>query len=263
MARAVILADADNTLWDTDALFATAQSQLLEAVEQIAGVRAAVPEDQRLGWLRSYDQAIAVLDHRHLRYPPAFLVRSLAMALTGASPAQASAAVVRGVSAGKLAESCVDAIVQGFSTSLSSTPDLLPGVREGLEEAAQLDFEVWILSEGSADRQRSRIVSHGLEDLVRGIAEATKNAEQFARQRRRFAPQPIYVIGDQPDRDIAPAHEAGCCTVLVPSRFKPEWHTGIPSVADQVEETFDRAVKWVDWDLSGNSSTASERANVG
>jgi putative hydrolase of the HAD superfamily len=99
--------------------------------------------------------------------------------------------------------------------------------------------------------------------LVRGIAEATKNADQFARQRRRFAPRPVYVIGDQPDRDIAPAHEVGCRTVLVPSRFKPEWHKDMACVADQVEATFDRAVQWVDRDLSRNCSTPSERVDVG
>jgi putative hydrolase of the HAD superfamily len=36
--RAIILADADNTLWDTDAVFAGAQSWLLEAVERATGL---------------------------------------------------------------------------------------------------------------------------------------------------------------------------------------------------------------------------------
>lgn len=250
VGRGVILSDADNTLWDTDALFATAQLQLLQNTERLIDVEAPVDDDQRLEWLRSYDQAIAALDHRHLRYPPVLLVRSLILGLSGLSPSQAASAVVRGVIPEKLEIHKINAILEEFSTRLSSTPSLLPGVKEGLQRAKQLGLEVWILSEGAAHRQRSRVRVRGLAGLVHGIAEVSKNAEQFARQRRRFAPRPVYVIGDQPDRDIIPAHEAGCRTVLVPSRFKPQWHMKPQCVADRVETTFDRAIEWINHDLS-------------
>src|SRR5438874_137351 len=68
----VILADADNTLWDTDAVFAEAQIKLLSVVEQLTGL--SCRNSQRLRYVRSYDQALASRHHLHLRYPPQMLV---------------------------------------------------------------------------------------------------------------------------------------------------------------------------------------------
>jgi putative hydrolase of the HAD superfamily len=134
----------------------------------------------------------------------------------------------------------------------------LPGVREGLEAAEREGIDVWVLTEGAAERQRTRIAAHGLDSLIQGVAEATKNKDQFARHRRRFAPRILYMIGDQPDRDVAPARAAGCRAVLVPSRFRPEWHEpGAWRDADRVCETFDAAVDWVVSDLSSDTSPAA------
>jgi putative hydrolase of the HAD superfamily len=255
MDQAVILADADNTLWDTDAVFADAQSQLLEAIERAAGLTAPANADKRLSWLRRYDQAIATIHHRHLRYPPSLFVRALAMGIAGATPTDAASAVVRGSAMAGLTDQDVDVIVGAFFRAVERVPGILPGVREGLETAGRERIDVWVLTEGPAERQRGRIGSHGLNGLVRGVAEVTKNKEQFARYRQRFAPRIIYVIGDQPDRDIAPARAAGCRAVLVPSRFRPEWHDNAAwSQADYVSETFNAAVDWVVSDIIGNAS---------
>jgi putative hydrolase of the HAD superfamily len=251
MERAVILADADNTLWDTDAVFADAQSRLLEAVERATGLNAPATADERVAWLRSYDEAIATIDHRHLRYPPSFLVRALAMGLAGSAPADAASAAVRGGATAGLTDHGVQAIAEAFLQALERVPEILPGVREGLEAAAREGISVWVLTEGSAERQRARIAAHGLDGLIRGVAEVTKNKEQFSRHQRRFAPRILYVIGDQPDRDVAPARAAGCRAVLVPSRFRPEWHQEAAWCdADNISETFDAAVGWVVSDLS-------------
>lgn len=95
LRQAVILADADNTLWDTDAVFAEAQLRLLEAVERTTGLSAPSGTDDRLAWVRRYDQAIATIHHRRFGYPPPLPVRALAMGLAGAPPADAASAVVR------------------------------------------------------------------------------------------------------------------------------------------------------------------------
>jgi putative hydrolase of the HAD superfamily len=202
--QAVILADADNTLWDTDAVFAVAQSQLLEAVERASGLTVPATSDQRLAWLRGYDQAIARIDHRYLRYPSSLLVRALAMGIAGATAADAASAVVRGDANTGVPSQDVDAIVAAFLQALERVPEILPSVREGLEAAAREGIEVWVLTEGPADRQRARIAAHGLDGLIRGVAEAIKNKEQFARHQRRFAPRMLYVIGDQPDMGPRP-----------------------------------------------------------
>jgi len=251
MNEAVILADADNTLWDTDAVFADAQSRLLERVECATGQTAPVATEQRLAWLRGYDQAIAKVDHRHLRYPPALLVHALALGLAGTAPAEATATVTRGRAPETIADADVEAIVAAYFASVGCVPDLLPGVRQGLETAARKGVDIWVLSEGPAECQRARIATHGLDGLVRGVTEVTKNKEQFARQRRRFEPRIIYVVGDQPDRDIVPARAGGCRAVLVPSRFRPAWQRASAwCEADYVSASFDAAVSWIMLDLT-------------
>lgn len=258
MDQAVILADADNTLWDTDSVFAGAQLQLLEAVEHVIGLTAPAIDNERLAWLRRYDQAIAAIDHRRLRYPPSLLVRAVALGLAASAPIDAATVVVRGGVKGKLNDEEVQEIAATLHQSLECLPEVLPGVREGLAAAKREGVEVWVLTEGSGQRQRARIEAHGLGNLIHGVTEATKNKEQFLRQRRRFAPRILYVIGDQPDRDVAPARVAGCRAVLVPSRFRPEWHDKVAwGSADCVSETFDAAVEWIVSDLSGGASPAS------
>ena len=74
----VLLADADNTLWDTDSVFAEAQLVLLDETERVTRTRCAT--DDRLAFVRAYDQALASRHHLHLKYPPQMLVAALACA---------------------------------------------------------------------------------------------------------------------------------------------------------------------------------------
>ena len=50
---ATVFVDADNTLWDTDQVFADAQLGLLSAVETATGVACQVSD--RLGYVRAID----------------------------------------------------------------------------------------------------------------------------------------------------------------------------------------------------------------
>lgn len=242
-SNAVILADADNTLWDTDALFADAQLSLLQAVNP--RFVASAP-DKALEHVRGYDQAIARIDHRHLRYPPSLLVHALSLGAEGQSAEQAALAVTRSAEGRRAPEALVEETVARYLEMLSRQPALLPGVWEGLSAARAQSVDVWILTEGAAEKQRERAKHLGIATLIKGVSEAAKTREQFERQKRRFAPAQLYVIGDQPDRDIAPAREAGCIAVLVTGRFRPGWISEAEwSAADHVAETFDRAVAWV------------------
>lgn len=83
-----IYTDADNTLWDTNALFMQAQLALLNAAEQFSGARA--PHDNGLEYVRQFDQAIASFHHSRLRYPPALLLRALQEGLKGSSAKDAA-----------------------------------------------------------------------------------------------------------------------------------------------------------------------------
>lgn len=238
----VILADADNTLWDTDNVFADAQLVMLANVDQ-QFLKTARPDP--LAHVRAYDQALAQIDRRHLRYPPVLLVRALALGNLGYDPATAARMAIAQRPSQELASAEEDIVARYFE-ALARVPALLPGVTAGLELARQANLDVWILTEGSADRQRTIAQALGITHLVRGVSEAAKNQDQFDRQRRRFAPSPLVVIGDQPDRDILPAQAVGCTGVLVPSRFRPAWIASSAwSAADHVAERFDLAIDWV------------------
>ena len=78
---AIVFVDADNTLWDTNAVYAEAQLAMLTTVEQCVG-RLLLVQD-RLDWLRAIDQALAERHHAGLRYPPRLLAQATALALTG------------------------------------------------------------------------------------------------------------------------------------------------------------------------------------
>jgi putative hydrolase of the HAD superfamily len=252
-----ILADADNTLWDTDAVYAAAQLDLLMAVQETVGLSApaVAGSSSRLQFLRGYDQALAATDHRGFRYPASLLVRSLVLGLRGLSPDEAAAAAPTG--AGRtLAPDAIERLADRFAHALKKLPALLPTVRDGLRRAAIGGADVWVLTENDADLQRSRVLDHGLDGWIKGLAEVTKTSEQFSRQKRRFAPRTVIVIGDQPDRDVAPAQSAGCLAVLVPGRFRPISRTQAED-SDHVAVNFLEAVEWALAEPQGTGKRAA------
>src|SRR4051812_6345456 len=87
-ANTTVFVDADNTLWDTDTVFAHAQLDLLAAVEDAAGI--SITATDRLAFIRELDQQLAERHHQGLRYPPRLLVRATAFALMGISPPRAA-----------------------------------------------------------------------------------------------------------------------------------------------------------------------------
>lgn len=240
----VLVVDADNTLWDTNEVFARAQLRLLEGTEQATGRICSATD--RLDFVRSYDQEIALKHHLHLKYPPQLLVAAIGAGLCGTAPAIAAELVIRGRPLPhKLSEPGVNNVLAAYTQALTDTPALLPTVREALELARSREMPVFVMTEGKLERQRRSLTVHGLDQLVSSIWEMPKTVAQFERLRQRFTQAEVLVIGDQMDRDIAPAHSAGCKTVLVPGRFKPRWDDKDARVADHVASTLLEAVEWV------------------
>jgi len=239
----VLVVDADNTLWDTNEVFARAQLRLLEGAEQATGRMC--PATDRLDFVRSYDQAIALKHHLHLSYPAQLLVAAIGAGLCGTDPAIAAELVIRGRSLPhKLSEPQVSDVLAAYSQALTDTPTLLSTVREALELARSREVAVFVMTEGKLERQRRSLTMHGLDHLVVSVWEMPKTAAQFERLRQRFTQAEVVVIGDQLDRDIVPAHRAGCKTVLVPGRFRPRWDDQDARVADHVASTLLEAVEW-------------------
>jgi putative hydrolase of the HAD superfamily len=241
----VVLADADNTLWDTDSIFANAQLKLLERVERFTGRTAST--DDRLNFVRSCDQALASRHHLHFRYPIRMLAATLASRLHSELLETAAESALQGrPSAHRLSEDVIDDLIAAYSQELAKVPDLLPTVRAGLELAKCRNLRVFVITEGKLGVQRHVLSHHNLEKFVENVWELTKTVDQFKRLLRRFHPAELVVIGDQIERDIAPAHDAECRTVLVPSRFKPNWRsTRDDSAADCVVSNFLEAIEWI------------------
>lgn len=241
----IVLADADNTLWDTDAIFASAQVSLLTSVENATGK--CFSGNDRLSFVREYDQAIAARHHLHFRYPRGMLARALRAGLECIPPSKAADDIVRGRSLGvELPFEVLDSLVVEFDHALRAEPILLPGVREGLEDAKEKGLATYVLTEGHVRRQNELVDHLALRELVNGVLEVTKNERQFIRLKTRFSPASIYVIGDQIDRDIAPALAAGCAAILVPSRFRPRSKDGnYAANPSHIASDFAHAISWV------------------
>ena len=242
-SRCVLIVDADNTLWDTNEVFARAQLRLLEGTEQAAGRMC--PATDRLDFVRSYDQAIALKHHLHLKYPAQLLVAAIGAGLCGTDPAIAADLVIRGRPLPhKLSEPQVRDVLAAYAQTLTDIPALLPTVREALELARSRNMAVFVMTEGKLERQRRSLTEHGLAQFILSIWEMPKTVAQFERLRQRFIQAEVVVIGDQLDRDIVPAHRAGCRTVFVPGRFKPQWDDKDSQAADHVASTLLEAVQW-------------------
>lgn len=202
-----LFTDADNTLWDTNRVFAEAQLGLLESVEQFSGQRAR--HDDRLAFVRAHDQRIAAKDHRGLKYPPAFLVQALWADLAGKSGAP---------------DDVVASIVADYFTGLSKQADLRPGVKEALPALHARQVEISVVSEGKRERVIEMLAAHGLEAYVARTVTGEKSADMYRRLLKLTDdPGKALCVGDQLDRDVVFAKAAGFRTVYFPGGFTPEW----------------------------------------
>jgi putative hydrolase of the HAD superfamily len=220
--RTAIFMDADNTLWETDSVFSHAQLALLAAVESATGI--AVSDADRLAFLREIDQAIAFRHHAGLRYPPQLLVRATELALSGMKADEAARAAWRGGKDYHLSDGEVVTIEQRFMSDLAATPQPRPGTEEGLNRLEQLGYLLLIVTEGPKANVERIVERLELARFFDRIIEGRKTPELYQRVlslTRALAP--AYMIGDQLDRDIKPAKDAGLSTIYFPGGFRPRW----------------------------------------
>lgn len=244
MDQRIILSDADNTLWDTDAVFAGAQLELLTEVETVVQVKCG--ETDRLNFVRRYDQELATQHHLHFRYPPIMLVFALSNGLTGMDARTAATAAISGSLAKLMSIPRAEGVVSHYQTFLNHSPSLLPGVVRGLQLAEKLGFPLYVITEGKVEKQRQLLDRYNLSKMIRGVFEISKSTAGFERLKQRFASFQIFVIGDQPDRDITPARIVGLTTVAIPSRFRPAWNReGEWADATYVASDYYEAVNWI------------------
>lgn len=243
MPPATLFTDADNTLWDTDGVFAAAQLALLDAVEAATGSDAA--RGDRLAFVRALDQDIAERHHAGLRYPPRLLARALALALAGTEAGRAvRLALAGGQAEQRLPEMQAAAAEQAFVAAIRALPPLRPGVEEGLEALHAAGCLVLVVTEGARDKIAGTAAAHGIARFVDRIIESPKRPDLYRRVLRltRVAGR-AFMVGDQLDRDIAPAKAAGLETIWFPGGFRPRWEPGVEAVApDHVVAGFGEVV---------------------
>ena len=106
-------------------------------------------------------------------------------------------------------------------------PPLRKGVREGLVAAYEAEMPVTIVTEESAERCRKFMVGHRLGGLIAGVVSARKTAAVYRDLKRSVATASCcFMVGDQIDRDILAAAEAGFSTFYFPGGFVPFWNAG-------------------------------------
>lgn len=240
----LVLVDADNTLWDTDGVFANAQLRLLASVEDAIDLSG--PIDERLSFVRSLDQELAEQHHLGLRYPPRLLIDAVAFALEGVPLKAAARKAWREGTRSGLDRSTVTRIEAEFLQNISRQPALLEGVASGLRDLAAIGARTIVLTEGNRRRVNRSIEFHELGKLVERVFEAPKSVRMFERVKKLTeSGQPIFVIGDQLTRDIQPANDADVRTIYIPSRFQPKWElqTGIQPTF--VAPSFDAAASYL------------------
>lgn len=234
-----VISDADNTLWDTDRLYAESQLWLLTEVESQANHLCTAPD--RLAFIRRVDQLIAKNHHHGLKYPSALLVTALRHVLAGTPPKKAASdALYIGL------HSEQDALIaQEFDDRLKRIPALRVGVKEALRRLSSMGIPILIATEGSIERCRQRLKHWGLSTSVKHVLSAPKSAEFFTRAAKllKLPTSQCFVIGDQLDRDILYATSAGCKTVYFPGGFRPAWSPKMEDVRPHyVIDTFAQLV---------------------
>jgi putative hydrolase of the HAD superfamily len=235
---ATLFVDADNTLWDTDAVFARAQLQLL--YEVASALNEAISVDDPLAFVRSVDQALAERHHAGLRYPPLLLIRAVELALSGAPTDRAARSAWKGQPSYRLSADAAALIEQRFFAAVARSPDLRPGVAEGLDRLRAAGCLLLVISEGAKLRVERTIERLGLAGLFDRVIEAPKAPELYQRVvSLTGARDRTFMVGDQLDRDIVPARAAGITTIYFPGGFQPRWSPAIETARpDHVVASF-------------------------
>ena len=218
--KAHLFTDADNTLWDTDSVFAAAQLEMLREVEKLTGRTAPDHEDRGLAFLRTIDQRIAAEHPEHLRYPPALLAQGLALVLEGE---RIEDAVARVTAPNLAPTNAFEPAQSRFFDAIRQLPPLRQGVREGLLSVTRVRIPVTIVTEERAERCRKFVTEHRLDGLIDDIVSVRKTQEAYANLKQKAGAGRCFMVGDQIDRDIVAASAAGFSTFYFPGGFAPYW----------------------------------------
>ena len=242
---ALLIFDADNTLWDTNAVFREAQLALLRPfAEHVPNLS---PEEEFVT-LREIDR---LLFQRLGKFEYDFRILATAIAhfhLQGLSVEDAVCGAMEGTD-GALSPSdiaLVDQAHQDYSVALQVIPPLLPDTRHVLQtlrekRSLQDGLALTLFSEGDPDRLERILMAHGFAGT--NVFDAThigpKSKESFTRFQEigqgflnltNGSSSQTVVIGDSLKREIKCGNQIGATTVYIPAGFMG---AELPTVDDE------------------------------
>jgi putative hydrolase of the HAD superfamily len=230
----LLLTDADNTLWDTNSVYADAQLFLLHQVENYA--RNPFVTQDRLALVRKIDQAIAAGHSLGLRYPPMLLVSTLIRTALRELPDQTYKTFSQGEDHYLAAKQFEEILLEKVRTSI---PELRRGVLEGLRKLRQQNVRVIVFTEGDEERCQSLLEEHHIAEFCWQLKSARKTLHEY-RQLSEGAEERAYMVGDQIDVDVRLAKQAGLASIYFPSDFRPEWTLGLDPEADYTIDNYEQ-----------------------
>lgn len=223
----LLLTDADNTLWDTNAVYAKAQLHLLEKIESYVGH--SIGTGNRLGFVRGIDQSLALQHAKGLRYPPILLAASiLSVGFGEASSEEAVSLSLAGRLSSTLAEQFATELYNELDTSL---PALRLGVRETLSELNYKGVRIVVLTEGEEGRCASLLRRHNITEYISGLKCVRKTLAVYRELKSDWSGS-TYMVGDQLDVDVKLSRNAGFNSIYFPSEFVPSWIADLDNKAD-------------------------------
>jgi putative hydrolase of the HAD superfamily len=210
-----VVLDADNTLWDTDRLYAEAQLAMLSDICAEIGI--APKLEDPLKFVRDIDQSIAASHPSDLKYPPGLLADGLIKALLKIAG--------RPEKSLKNKRALVKKAAEAYLRKIREIPKLRAGVREGLYNLRKLGARAVICSEGVNESLLRNLNDLGVLSYVEKVVVAPKSTDVFRHLSDEFNPyrKLQFCVGDQLDRDIQNAKSAGYKTVYFPGNFRPNW----------------------------------------
>lgn len=233
--KTILIFDADNTIWDTDAIFRGAQLALLET---LAKAKLIAQPDSQLETLRIIDQAL-VSKLEKAEYDFKLLSTALTYfyshKLTVDEAVNAATTPIKPVATQKIDETIEEAY-KAFKKMLKQVPPfyaetipVLSAIRTSVSETNPL--VTILLSEGNYTRLEHILEAHNIrrQGLFDEIIIASKSKEVFEEAKvigLRLLPQidnnkeTVVLIGDSLHRDIKFGNQAGFITVYKPSAFK-------------------------------------------
>lgn len=255
--KALIATDADNTLWDTNSIYAEGQLCLLEKIENDLGAKYQAKD--RLEFVRSVDQELVRLHNYNLKYPLELLVLGVSNCIKGMSAEKAAIAAIN-CSHSVISDKSILKHAKWFTDHiLFKKPQLRPGVSESIKIIYELGLKIIVLTEGHEKRCRMLIDNYKLNKYIEEIIVGRKTIDLYKKIFKYYDAKKSFMIGDQMDRDILMAKKSGFITIYFKGGFQPQWlHNDDFNMPDHQIKTFITVPEIVNRYIVGKSKKGKE-----